>query len=81
MLHAGVGTVYRVEFEFNCALTTGTYFLNAGVVGNVNGVDGFLHRVIDFAMFRVSSDTSGFSTGIINFSGKHTVKEISNEED
>lgn len=61
------GSNYRVEFRFHCALNPGVYFLNAGVLGEVDGNDTFLHRLIDIAMFRVQSDSENLTTGIIDF--------------
>jgi lipopolysaccharide transport system ATP-binding protein len=60
-------TKYRIEFQFKCALNSGVYFLNAGVVGDVNGSETFLHRLIDIAMFRVISESDNLATGIIDF--------------
>lgn len=61
------GTRCRVEFRFRCALNPGVYFMNAGVVGDVNGNETFLHRLIDIAMFRVQPDTENLATGIVDF--------------
>jgi lipopolysaccharide transport system ATP-binding protein len=61
------GSVYDIEFSFVCRLNSGVYFLNAGVVGELNGSEVFLHRLIDIAMFRVNSEISSLSTGIIDF--------------
>ncbi|WP_018085578.1 ABC transporter ATP-binding protein [Desulfurispora thermophila] len=61
------GSVYRVEFRFQCTLNPGVYFLNAGVVGDVNGSETYLHRLIDVAMFRVMPITENFATGIVDF--------------
>ena len=61
------GSSYRVEFHFRCALNPGVYFLNAGVVGDVDGSETYLHRLIDIAMFRVQPDTENLATGIVDF--------------
>jgi lipopolysaccharide transport system ATP-binding protein len=61
------GTDYSVEFRFRCSLNPGTYFLNAGVVGVVNGAETYLHRLIDIAMFRVLPDAMLLATGIVDF--------------
>jgi lipopolysaccharide transport system ATP-binding protein len=60
-------STYQVEFRFCCALNTGVYFLNAGVVGSVESNETFLHRLIDVAMFRVIADTGNLATGIVDF--------------
>ncbi len=62
-----VGNQYRVEFHFLCSLNPGIYFLNAGVVGDVNESEVFLHRLIDVAMFRVLSEKDVCATGIVDF--------------
>lgn len=61
------GSIYRVEFRFRCVLNPGVYFLNAGVVGDVDGCETYLHRMIDIAMFRVQPDTENMATGIVDF--------------
>ena len=62
------GSSYRIEFHFRCVLNPGVYFLNAGVVGDVDGRETYLHRLIDIAMFRVQPDTENLATGIVDFS-------------
>lgn len=62
------GSVFNVQFNFTCQLNAGVYFLNAGVVGDLNGNETYLHRLIDVAMFRVMSDNDSLVTGIIDFS-------------
>jgi lipopolysaccharide transport system ATP-binding protein len=62
------GSNYHVEFRFRCALNPGVYFLNAGVVGDAGGVETYLHRLIDIAMFRVLPDPENLATGIVDFS-------------
>lgn len=61
------GSSYCVEFRFRCALNPSVYFLNAGVVGDVDGRETYLHRLIDIAMFRVIPGTDNLSTGIVDF--------------
>lgn len=61
------GESYRVEFRFRCSLNPGVYFLNAGVVGEVDGNETYLHRLIDIAMFRVQTDADILATGIVDF--------------
>lgn len=67
LAYVEAGSSYRVEFRFRCALNPGVYFLNAGVVGDVNGAETYLHRLIDIAMFRVMPDTENLATGIVDF--------------
>mgnify|MGYP001572256718 CR=1 FL=1 len=67
LAYVEAGSTYRVEFSFRCALNPGVYFLNAGVVGDVEGSEGYLHRLIDIAMFRVLPDTENLATAIVDF--------------
>jgi len=62
------GTVVSVEFQFVCGLNAGVYFLNAGIVGELNGAETYLHRLIDIVSFRVMSEVENLSTGVIDFS-------------
>ena len=62
-----VGQIYNVEFSFVCNLNPGVYFLNAGVTGCVDGVDVYLHRLLDVQMFRVLPDSNNLATAIVDF--------------
>lgn len=61
------GATYQVEFRFRCALNAGVYFLNAGTVGDINGSETYLHRLLDAAMFRVMPDSENLTTGMVDF--------------
>ena len=61
------GSVYQVTFSFRCCLNPGVYFLNAGVVGELDGSEVYLHRLLDIAMFRVLQVENNLSTGIVDF--------------
>lgn len=63
----GSGQVYNVEFSFTCNLNPGVYFLNAGVTGSIDGVDVYLHRLLDVQMFRVLPDSKNLATAIVDF--------------
>lgn len=65
--HVAKGSNIEVRFAFKCALNTGVYFLNAGVTGNINGAETYLHRLIDIGMFRVLPETNNLVTGIVDF--------------
>jgi len=60
-------TIMQVDFTFYCSLLPGVYFLNAGVVGDIEGQEGYLHRCIDAAMFRVQAETGLLATTIVDF--------------
>ena len=61
------GTRMRVEFEFACNLNSGTYFLNAGVMGNAGDEEIYLHRILDLAAFRVMPVEGNTSTEVVDF--------------
>ena len=61
------GASVLVKFRFRCLLQPGVYFLNAGVLGTVDGSEVFLHRIIDYSMFRVQSEENLLSTSIVDF--------------
>ena len=61
------GRVAVVRFTLRCLLAPGTYFLNAGVVGVVDGQEQFLHRLIDALAFRVLPDPDPLMTGTVDF--------------
>jgi len=61
------GTTKKQSFIFRCALTPGTFFLNAGVYGTIDGNDTYLHRLIDAVMFKVQEEGRILSSGIVDF--------------
>lgn len=61
------GTTVTLRFEFDCALNTGTYFLNAGVNGLVEGERKSLHRIMDILMFQVAPDGNDILNGVVDF--------------
>ena len=61
------GTRLSVRFDFHCQLFAGVYFVNAGVMGEMNGTDTFLHRLVDAVAFRVHPDASGKRSGYVDF--------------
>jgi lipopolysaccharide transport system ATP-binding protein len=60
------GTLARVRFQFEPHLARGSYFLNAGVMGLRDGVEGFLHRIVDAAMFQVEARPGEHATGYVD---------------
>lgn len=75
--HVQAGSLVKVEFEFSCLLLPGTYFLNAGVSGQINGEAIYLDRVIDAAMFKVQTEESLRATGIVDFGIDSQVQIVS----
>ena len=66
-------TVVRVDYRFVCNLTAGTYFLNAGVQGDVDADRTFLHRIVDALCFRVQEGDEATPTGFVDFNCRPTV--------
>ncbi len=62
------GTVMRQLFMFKCNFLPGTYFLNSGLVGEVDGEQVFLHRVLDVMMFRVHDEPGLVQHGLVDIS-------------
>ena len=58
---------WNVSFIFACSLAPGIYFLNAGVLGDINHEEVYLHRLIDAAVFKVQSEDNVKMTGVIDF--------------
>lgn len=52
------GSSVQVEFEFKAALLPGIYYINCGVRDPSESDTDFLHRRVDVAMFRVTSNES-----------------------
>ncbi len=63
------GTSADVRIPFWCRLAAGTYFLNAGVVGDAGGQETFLHRLVDAVMFKVMPQRGSKMTGLVDFGG------------
>ena len=68
--------VVAVRFAFHCQLFAGTYFLNTGVSGEVDGVDTYLHRLVDAVAFRVQADPVHKPSGYVDFAIEATVGEV-----
>ena len=69
------GEIFEVEFEFFCCLNPGDYYLNAGVTGIINGEETFLHRILDFHMFRVFPIQDNKATAIVDLQCKSTFSQ------
>jgi lipopolysaccharide transport system ATP-binding protein len=71
------GSTVSVSIKFQCRFNPGTYFLNAGVLGNVNGEETYIHRLLDAAMFLVLPAPESGQTGMISL---HCQPNISIQE-
>lgn len=47
------GDSVRIEFEFDCLMYPGTYFLSCGVMASAEGGESYLHRLVDAFEIRV----------------------------
>ncbi|MFN7950768.1 MAG: ABC transporter ATP-binding protein [bacterium] len=65
--HVEPGQIAEIVFRFKALLTPGVYFLNAGVVGIVDGEEVFLHRYIDAFAFRIQPEVDLTATGNVDF--------------
>lgn len=65
--YAEKGERFAVTIKFSCNVRNGTYFMNCGCVGMIDGTLEFLHRGVDVLMFSVIEE-SKFSTGVVDFS-------------
>ncbi len=66
--HVAAGAVASVRFSFQTLLTPGVYFLNAGVLGIRDDEAGYLHRILDAAIFRVEATGPDRVTGTVDLS-------------
>ena len=62
------GTVFKVSIPFVANLLPGTYFVNVGVRGNVEGVPEYLHRLMDAIAFRILEEADGGLRGMVDLS-------------
>jgi len=63
------GVTAHVSFPLHVLLLPGTYFGNAGVLGQVAGDERYLHRILDATLFRVDGKAAGRMTGRVDLSG------------
>ena len=66
----------QLSFAFDCRLTPGLYYLNAGVEGDIDGQRAYLHRLVDAAVFRVLREPELLPTGIVDFNIVPTVRTV-----
>src|SRR5690606_26870203 len=67
LTYVEAGSVYQVNFRFQCLLNPGIYYLNAGVMGVQADEETFLHRLLDVTLFKVLPETGTLATGIVDF--------------
>lgn len=65
------GKSMSVRFRFRNNFIYGTYFMNAGCTGNLNGENVFLHRIVDAVMFKVEPVAGArMQGGYVNFAAE-----------
>ena len=69
------GETYTITFSFFCQLNPGTYFINAGVLGNIDGEEAYMHRILDACVFRIKAESENLSTGFVDFDFKATIDQ------
>lgn len=61
------GARVRLAFTFHCRLFAGTYFVNAGLMGEVGDRYTYLHRLVDALAFRVLPEPELRASGYADF--------------
>lgn len=72
--YVAAGSTITVNFDFQCNLNSGIYFLNAGVFGTGDGEETVLHRLVDAVAFRVAPPENNIATEVIDFHCEPSVK-------
>jgi len=60
------GSSFDVRIPFSANLLPGTYFINAGVRGDVDGALEYLHRVMDATSFRILEEPKSRLRGLVD---------------
>ncbi len=66
LAEVAAGSLVRVRFPFLALLVPGVYFGNAGVLGELEGEERYLHRILDAVIFRVEHTAPSHATGRID---------------
>lgn len=66
--------IIEIDFAFTCNLNPGTFFLNAGVFGIVDGEETFIHRMVDVTAFRVLPIAKNLETEVVNLDVNASVR-------
>lgn len=66
------GSVLEFVYRFKCIFLPGHYFMNTGVVTNVNMEEAFLHRIVDAIAFKVIASPDRTVAGIVDASPDDT---------
>jgi len=69
-----LSNTHKIDIKFMCNLNNGEYFLNCGVLADMDGKNDYVHRILDAYMIKVINANEQL-TDSINF-----IKEISIKE-
>lgn len=78
--HIKAGSILTVTFALKLNLVPGTYFLNTGVDGHVNGQHSYLHRRVDICMIRVLPCDQREPYGLAYLEPKFSYTYLSNDQ-
>ena len=70
------GSRLRAEFNFDCRLNPGLYYLNAAVFGCRDAEQHILCRIIDVALFRVIDEDTPCHVGLIDLIDSSQLTEL-----
>lgn len=68
------GTSVEVEFEFNCVLNPGTYFMSVSLFGSLAGIEFALHGIANAEVFRVVDDASHSGISSVDFGSRASIR-------
>lgn len=69
-------TSIEVEFEFNCVLNPGTYFLNVCAFGSLAGIEFALHGIENAEVFRVIANTDHGEICSVDFGCRANIRSL-----
>ncbi len=72
---AETGTSVTVSWRFRCTLLPAVYFMNSGVLGQVDGTEAYLDRWLDVLAFRVIPEKDLTATSIVDFGIKCSIED------
>ena len=68
--HVSKNQTAKLSYQFICNFMPGTYFINAGVVQEIDHERQFMHRILDGLIFQVNSETELEPVGLVNLQTK-----------
>jgi lipopolysaccharide transport system ATP-binding protein len=74
------GAKISMSFPFGANLASGTYLVDVGVLGEIDGLEVDLHRILDAAAFRVLPDPNRRITGIADLFSEPECVDISKRD-